>query len=346
MIFTNFAAYFSHLTHFIMKKHHMRTLPLLFLAITAAISSCGNSARNNFNKDEGMIWNTTYHITYDGPSTLRDSILNVLDKIGKSLSVFDKSSLVSRVNDADSLEIDSHFKTVYMVSQRICRASGGMFDPTLSPLITAWGFGPGHKISADTAAVDSIMNFTGLHKTRLRGDSIIKDDRRVQFNFSAVAKGYACDAVADMLRRNGAGNYLVEIGGEIAMAGKNPRGGLWKVSVDAPIETDSTEIHDACAVIESTGSGVATSGNYRNYHKDGEKTLGHTISPATGRPVTTDVISATVIAPTCVEADAAATACMAAGSQAAKRMLSELGYEGMLIMPDSVWTSPDFPKTK
>ena len=74
-------------------------------------------------------------------STLRDSILNVLDKIGKSLSVFDKSSLVSRVNDADSLEIDSHFKTVYMVSRRICRASGGMFDPTLSPLITARGFG-------------------------------------------------------------------------------------------------------------------------------------------------------------------------------------------------------------
>lgn len=316
-----------------------RLIPATFL-IAPFFAACDGG---NYQKEEGMIWNTTYHITYKGPSALADSILPVLNEVGASLNVFDKTSLVSRVNESDSLEIDGHFKRVYSESRIVNNASGGMFDPTLSPLITAWGFGIGHEVTADTLAIDSILNFVGIGKTRLNGDWLVKDDRRTQFNFSAVAKGYGCDAVAAMLQRNGVTDWLVEIGGEISVGGISPSGGKWKISVDKPIETDSTEIHDAVTVIGVSDCGVATSGNYRNFRKEGGKTMGHTISPVTGRPVVTDVVSATVIAPTSMEADAAATACMASGSERAKSMLRDLRMEGMLILSDStVWESPGF----
>lgn len=290
-----------------------------------------------------MVWNTLYHITYQGDRSLTDSVMAVLDDVGGSLNVFDEGSLVSRVNKSVSMPVDEHFMAVYNTSLMMNGASSGMFDPTLSPLITAWGFGPGHKVTADTVAVDSILSFTGIMRTRLDDHNIIKEDIRTQFNFSAVAKGYGCDMVAEMLRRNGVENYLVEIGGEIAVGGESPSGDSWKISIDRPVESDSTVVHDATSVISVTNAGIATSGNYRNFHREGRKTYGHTISPKTGRPVATDVISATVIAPTCMEADAAATACMASGSEISKEIFKTLRYEGMLILSDStVFMTPGF----
>lgn len=311
----------------------------LIISVLAVFSSCSNS----FVKEDGMVWNTVYHITYQGDRSLTDSVMSVLNEVGKSLSVFDKSSLVSKVNESVSTPVDRHFMTVYNTSLIVNSVSEGMFDPTVSPLITAWGFGPGHKINTDTLAIDSILTFTGINKTRLEGYTLIKDDVRTQFNFSAVAKGYGCDMVAKMLRRNGVENYLVEIGGEIAVGGESPSGESWKISIDKPVESDKEIVHDASAVISATNAGIATSGNYRNFHKEGDSTFGHTISPKTGRPVKTDVISATIIAPTCMEADATATACMAAGSEISKQILSTLRYEGMLILSDSTtYLTPGF----
>lgn len=281
-----------------------------------------------------MVWNTTYHIVYDGDGQLGDSVMTVLNDVGKSLNVFDPNSLVSRVNISDSSNVDAHFEKVYTISQKIHNTSGGMFDPTVSPLVTAWGFGPGHTLSADTLAVDSILSFVGFGKTHLKHHVVTKEDIRTQFNFSAVAKGYGCDKVAEMLLRNGVKNYLVEIGGEIALGGTSPKGGKWTISIDRPVESDSI-IHDSFIIISLTDCGIATSGNYRNFRKEEGKTFGHTISPVTGRPVSTDVVSATVIAPTSMEADAAATACMAAGSKKAIEMLQELGYDALLILSDN-----------
>lgn len=320
-----------------------RTLARILLSGAVALSLLCACEDNSYVRDEGIIWNTTYHITFKGPETLRDSVVATLAEVGRSLNVFDKNSLVSEVNASGKARIDRHFMNVYEASLRVNELSDGMFDPTLSPLITAWGFGPGHEANADTVAVDSILRFVGITKTRISGDSILKDDARTQFNFSAVAKGYGCDAVAEMLRRNGVNHYLVEIGGEIALGGRNPEGGNWRISVDKPVQTDSTEIHDAVSVVELTDAGIATSGNYRNFRKENGKTFGHTISPVSGRPVATDVISATVIAPTAMEADAMATACMAAGMEKSKEMLESAGMEGMLIRQDSsLWMTEGF----
>lgn len=317
----------------------------LSLSFTIFILLAAACSKRDYRKTEGLIWNTTYHIIYEGVPSLNDSILKTLEEVNRSLNVFDSTSLVSRANLAESIVIDRHFKEVYETSRRINEASDGLFDPTLSPLIKAWGFGQGHKSSADTLKIKEILNYVGIKKTHLSADTLIKDDPRISFNFSAVAKGYGCDAVAEMFKRNGVDNYLVEIGGEISAGGKNPQGKLWKISIDSPIPSDSAIIHDSYAVINVGDAGVATSGNYRNFRKEDGKTVAHTISPLTGRPILSDIASATVIAPTAMEADAAATACMVAGLEKSKEMIRTLNFECILITTDStVWLSPGMEK--
>lgn len=309
-------------------------------AILLCLCSCG---RSEFRGAEGMIWHTQYHITYDSDRDLTDSIISAMQLVDESLNVFDSTSMISRVNRGEEIEVDSHLANVYNESVRINKLTNGAFDPTLGPLITAWGFGKGHKATADTLRLDSLMAFTGISKTSLCKGRLTKQDVRTQFNFSAIAKGYGCDEVSRMLARNGVGNRLVEIGGEINCAGKSPAGKKWRVSVDRPIMTDSV-IHESQCVIEITDCGLATSGNYRNFHTSaGGETYGHTISAKTGRPVRTDVLSATVVAPTCMEADALATSMMALGSEEATKLAVSLDYPVMLVLNDmSVWENKKF----
>lgn len=319
----------------------MKYFYLFITSFIILLSSCSNSNDYSFQKDEGMVWNTLYHITYRGPEELKDSVRPVLDGVSRSLSIFDPSSLVTLVNKRDTTPVDTHFIRVYKEAKRINERSLGAFDPTLSPLITAWGFGPGHKATADTVAVDSIMKFVGLSKTHLVGSVLIKDDPRTQFNFSALAKGYGVDCVAEMFQNNGVNDYLIEIGGEIRAAGSNPSGGKWSISIDRPIYSDSIE-HESQVIIEFTGLSLATSGNYRNYHLNGDQKYGHTISAITGRPVQTDVLSVSVLAPTCMEADAFATALMTQDSKNAIAAAVQIKRPVMIITSDRVWMSASF----
>lgn len=184
--------------------------------------------------------------------------------------------------------------------------------PLVGPLVDLWGFGsPGDRPEPDSAAVRRTLQLTGMNKTDMRGP-VVKRAPGMKFDFAAIAKGYGVDRVAEMLRRNGCENYLVEVGGDVAALGLNPRGEVWHVKIEMPDGGDGgsmLELDDMC---------VATSGNYRNYRErpDGSR-YGHTISPLTGYPVMTDVLSASVVAPTCATADALATACMAMGAEAA-----------------------------
>ncbi|MDE6297874.1 MAG: FAD:protein FMN transferase, partial [Muribaculaceae bacterium] len=294
--------------------------------------------------EEGMVWNTQFHITFKGPSTLKDSILSVLEEVGHNLSVFDSTSLVSKVNRRNSTVVNRDFIAVYNMSKKINQLTDGMFDPTLSPLITAWGFGPGHKISSDTLKVDSILKFVGLNKTSLNDSVLIKENRKIEFNFSAIAKGYGCDRVAEMFKRNGVTDFLIEIGGEIVASGISPHNSNWNISIDRPVISSSEIIHDSQVIISFTDMGLATSGNYRNYHESGSSRYGHTISPVTGRPIQTDVLSATVLAPSSMEADALSTSFMALGSKKASELTLRLKLPVMLILSDSVWFSPEFEK--
>lgn len=311
---------------------------LLFLSGLLCFSC---SKGKEYNSCEGMIWNTLYHITYKGPASLQDSIIPTLNKVGGSLSVFDPNSLVSRLNSSLQVEADSHLEKVYETSRKIHNSSEGRFDPTLSPLIDAWGFGRGHTPTADTLIIDSILPYIGLQKTHLSDGKIIKEDIRTQFNFSAIAKGYGCDAVGEMFRRNGVTDYMVEIGGELSLSGQSPSGKNWRIAVDAPSE-GSLPGEETAVILSLSDVGVATSGNYRNFREEGGLTTAHTISPETGRPIISEILSATVIAKDCMSADALATACMAGNFIQAKELLNLTQAEGMLIMADSIFMTDGF----
>ncbi len=327
----------------------MKNLYLILIFSLILLAGCGRNGKKEIDNykfvyDEGMVWNTQFHITYRGPEGLKDSIRTVLDEVGSNLSVFDSSSLVTKVNRQDSTPVNSDFIRVYEMSKKINRLSDGLFDPTLSPLITAWGFGPGHKATPDTARIDSLLKIVGIEKTRVVDSALVKMNRGIQFNFSAIAKGFGCDRIAEMMKRNGVDNFLIEIGGEIVASGKNPREEKWNISIDRPVYSNSDIIHESQAVIAFTDMGLATSGNYRNYHENGKERYGHTISPRTGRPLQTDVLSATVLAPSSMEADALATSFMAMGSERAKKIATERKLPVLLICNDTVWSSPNFEK--
>ena len=294
-------------------------------------------------KTEGMIWNTVYHITYKGPQHLKDSIMPILNEVGKSLSVFDKNSLVTQLNNSISVCPDSHLIKVYDTSKRISRSSHGNFDPTVAPLIDAWGFGIGHVPTKDTLELDSVLIFIGIEKTHREDSIIFKEDIRTKFNFSAIAKGYGCDEIGEMLRRNGVKDFMIEIGGEITLGGKSPSGGPWKIAIDKPVEGNNPG-EETIVILNLTDCGIATSGNYRNYRMEGSEKIAHTISPITGRPIISDILSVSVISSTCMEADAIATACMAGSINEAKELLNETKSEGLIITTDSIFETPGFSR--
>lgn len=301
---------------------------------------------SEFRSMEGMIWNTGYHITYKGDESLADSVLNTLHSVEESVSVFSPTSVVSRINSNTSEEVDSVFSDVYRTSCRIFDLSGGYFDPTLAPLIEAYGFAGKEGKVPDKVATDSIMDFVGLKRTGISDGRLVKEDPRICFNFSAIAKGYGCDAVGEMFRRNGCNDFLVEIGGEITVSGSNSEAGRWRVQIDKPIFAADSVIHDAQVVIEITDCGVATSGNYRNFREQGDgKRFGHTFDPHTGTPALNDMLSATVVAPTCMEADAFATACMAMPFAGATEMARRCKLKVLLIRRNGeIWMSNGFEK--
>ena len=309
--------------------------------------------RKRWINNSGITWNTEYNIKYCHHTNLSDSIISVLREVELSVSPFNKKSRITAINENRSDTLDVYLSRLYDKSVEINRESGGAFDPTVSPLVNLWGFGYEKTGKANRQAVDSILMFVGIDKTRKEGIRIVKSDGRTTFNFSAIAKGMGCDEVGKMLERNGVTDYIVEIGGEITAKGHNPKGQKWRISIDKPINANDTVIHHSAGIVEITNCGIATSGNYRNYHTDsaGNK-VAHTINPRTGMPEQSDVLSATVIAPDCMTADAYATTFMVLGLEKSKKLLDKHPeISAMLITSDNgnsfkIWESGNFPKMR
>lgn len=313
--------------------------PYLLLALLAVLCACQGGGQAEYRKAEGMAWGTTYHIIYKSASDLGDTIAAEIARIDSTLSPFCKGSIISRVNAGDtSARADRGLADVFALSQRVCRISGGAFDPTVAPLINLWGFGyaEGAADVPDSAAIDSALRSVGILDCSIDADGrVIKKSPATEFNFSAVAKGYGVDRVAEALRRCGCSDYMVEIGGEIALRGRNSRGEDWHIQVDAPESGPNGEIvHSRMAMLALTDCCIATSGNYRNYRQTSAGAVGHTISPSTGRPVATSTLSATIIAPDCALADALATASMAMPADQAANMLRAEGVRAILAVAE------------
>lgn len=297
---------------------------------------------------EGKIFGTYYHVTYQSNEDLSSEILKALNSVDSSLSMFNGKSTISKINRGENPDVDGLFEFLFPRSQKISEITHGAFDITVAPLVNAWGFGFKEDKWPNVQTVDSIKQFVGYKKVRLNGLKIEKDDPRIMIDMSAIAKGYGSDVVAYALEKVKVRNFMVEIGGEIVTKGKNEKGENWKIGVSKPTDNPDGQKEYQC-ILQLTDCGMATSGNYRNfYYKDGVK-YAHTIDPVTGRPVQQDIISATIIAPHCYEADAYATACMVMGLEKAKKVLSkEKHLEAYLICnkggKQEVWMTEGFDK--
>ncbi len=304
--------------------------------------------RKQFFKTQGEVWTTEYHITYEASTDLTDSISAVLDSIDQSANVFNQQSLVARINANSTNRADSIFMRMYDCALKVNRLSCGAYDPTVMPLVNAWGFGYKHGTPPTPKQIDSLLQFVGLTKTRREHELVIKDDHRIQFDFSSIAKGLACDEVARMLARNGVENCLVEIGGEVVADGVNEKGTPWNISIDMPVESNKATIHESALVVAISGKAVATSGNYRKYKQMGGKKVSHIVNPKTGYSEESTLLSATVVAPDCMTADAWATACMAMGAERAQAFFAKRADLGvMTISTDTegnfiVWSNKPF----
>lgn len=302
---------------------------------------CACSSSPEVRQMSGTTWGTTYHITYSSPDNLSTQVLEQMHRIDSTLSMFNPDSEVSRINvSTEPTRVSKSFLDVFEVSCRANRLSSGAFDPTVAPLVDLWGFGRNDRLKAspDSAEIASSLERVGINRCSVSSDSVLtKAHPLTEFDFSAVAKGYGVDCIAQVFTRARVHNYMVEVGGEIALSGKNPRGDLWRIQIDAPITSD-TLAHQRLTVLALTDCCIATSGNYRRFRTTPEGTFGHTISPSTGTPVSSSTLSATVIAPSCAMADALATACMAMPHDKAIAMIDSLpGTSAMLVIasPDS-----------
>ncbi|MBR3566515.1 MAG: FAD:protein FMN transferase [Paludibacteraceae bacterium] len=280
----------------------------ILLVVSIVLFALNRVYQIPYQKNEGPIYGTTYHLTYQSKDDLHDTIKQELRRLDKSLSIFNKESTISKINSGDSITNDSTFLFILNQSQSISELTEGAFDITVAPLVNAWGFGTNQSLNADTAiAIDSILQFVGFEKLHVSGKKVTKDDQRLRLDLSAIAKGYACDCVAELLEQKGVENYLVEIGGEIVAKGNNDRGGKWRIGIDKP--TDGVSQQAIQEIIEGDMA-TATSGNYRQYYyQEGQKRT-HTIDPRTGYPTNQHTLSATIIARKCFTADALATAAM------------------------------------
>ncbi len=297
---------------------------------------CSCSEGKIYSRVEGEVFHTYYHIQYDLRENYAQGIDSTFQDFSLSLNPFEPKSLLSAINRNETALTDDHFRYVWQMVGQINEVSNGSYDPTISPLINAWGFGFKPMVEDLTEVkIDSLLSFVGYDKLKLRGDTLIKDDSRTIIDLSSISKGYCSDLVGKYLEREGAKNYMVEIGGEIAFRGLNARGEPWMIGINKPIE-DSTGLINEFQLIVSLDreqGGLATSGNYRNYKiQNGQKRV-HTINPKTGHPIQTDVLSATILANSCMEADGLATACMTMTSGEAVKMLSKLdNIEYLLIV--------------
>lgn len=290
----------------------------LFLFAISLLLSCNADSKkkehNVYFQEHGEIFTTSYNIKYAYSRSLKDEITDELNRFDLSLNPFKENSIITKVNNNEPVELDSFFINVFNKSVEVSQKSNGYFDITTSPLINAWGFGFQNMDSVTPELIDSLRQFVGYEKIAI-GESgkVIKTDSRVQINTSAIAKGYSCDVVADLLERHGIENYMIEIGGEVSAKGVNEKGACWRIGVDKPNDDALFVEHELQIIISLCDKSLATSGNYRNFYvKDGKK-YAHTINPKTGYPSETDLLSATVIADDCMTADAYATAFVAMG---------------------------------
>ncbi len=301
---------------------------IISLILCATLLSCTEKPGLTVLRGEAL--GTGYQIQFytSEEFSVQQKFDSVIEAINQSMSTYRSSSDISRINHGDTtVVVDDMFKEVLQLSREVYKETDGYYDPTVGVLVNAYGFGPEKPLKQlDSVTLDSLKTYVGLNKIQITpAGTISKDQGGVYLDFNSIAKGYSIDRVGAMLENNGVKNYLIELGGELLAKGINlDKEKPWAVGIEniyAPVED-----RDYTQVVNLKDKGMAGSGNYRKFRVDSisGKRFVHTINPISGKAERSDVLSATVLANTCAEADAYATAFMALGLKKSQVVLSKL----------------------
>jgi len=288
---------------------------------------------------QGQAQGTNYAITYFDYKgrVFQTQIDSILEEFDLSVSMWVPESIISRTNRGDSLvKPDAWFTDIFNRSVAISENTGGAFDFTIGPLVNAWGFGFKGKMKMDSLLVDSLRALVDFRAVRLDNGKIIKDKAEIQFDFNAIAQGYAVDVTGNFLESKGVKNYLIDIGGEVLGKGQKPDGSSWIVGIENPA-TDSLAERSLNSKVKLKNKALATSGNYRKYYEENGIRYSHTIDPKTGYPVRHSLLSVSVLADDCATADGYATAFMVMGFEKAKAFAeNQPGLEAYFISASKI----------
>lgn len=352
-------------------RRYFKIASALLLLVVASFLALSCAQGDEYVVISGYAQGGTYAVKFnlngkDGrvrpaPEEIRDSIDAILLRIDRSLSGYNKNSILSRFNAGETVCPDELFYDLYEKSYAVYEDTEGVVDVASAPLFDIWGFGFSKGELPDDETVASVKAVAGMSRLSRdirssagedgnlsAGDMVLDGGKMPKLNFNAVAQGYSCDVIASYLYSIGVKDMLVDIG-EFFCDGLNPSGKPWTIGIDRPIDGNNDVGAQLQGVFRAPSGphGIVTSGNYRKFYiKDGKK-YAHTIDPRSGRPVEHSLLSATVVAPDAMTADAYATWCMVVGLEEAKAFLSDTeGFEGCLIYDDcgqmKSWCSPGF----
>jgi thiamine biosynthesis lipoprotein len=313
----------------------MKTKHFLLIAILG-LAACSQEPESSLKTYLGNVQGTTFNIRYISEDNINldrkvDSVFKAIDA---SMSTYLPTSTISKWNKGNQpMKIDEGFLDVLLASFELAKATNGLFDPTVGPLVQAWGFGKKSPDEMDSMLVKKILADVGYEKVLLFGDTTIgKINPNIQLDFNAIAQGYTVDQLAVLLSKNGIRNFMIEVGGELICRGINPDGKVWRIGIDKPSPQIQEERFQA--IIQLSNKALATSGNYRKFRTDPKTGIkySHTINPKTGYPVNHQLLSVSVVGPNCMMADAYATSFMVMGLKSALEMLKTLkGWDAYFV---------------
>jgi len=307
----------------------------------AVLAGCSSEPETQVWEISGAVFGTSYHISVVAPEDgarlrqLADGVERELEKVDAAMSTWREDSELSRFNrlpdQSDWVSISGPLYEVLARAMEISRFTGGAFDVTIGPVVNLWGFGPEARPERvpDEAELAALLARTGYDKLQLRADPpAVRADPPQYVDLSAIAKGYGVDVVARYLEAEGISAYLVEIGGEVRVAGRKPDGDAWRLAIEQPL-SGGRQVN---TVVALTGRAMATSGDYRNYYEADGQRYSHTIDPETGHPITHNLASVTVIADDCMSADALATGFNVMGFEKAQALATRENIPAYFIV--------------
>ena len=300
----------------------MKRLAIL-LGIIGLLASCNPQPKKITLQGEAQ--GSYYAITYfdEQERNFQHEIDSIFHAVDVSVNLWVDTSVISKVNRNEDVTLDSIFVDNFRIAQEAAALSDGYFDPTISPIVAAWGFSYKHGDSITPQLIDSLKQLVNYHNIRIENGKVIKTNPAMALDFNAIAQGYTSDLIASFLDSRGIKNYLVDTGGEIMARGGKPNGQPWIVGIEKPAENWDSEqvVHTRVAIRDK---GLVTSGSTRKYVERNGKRYSHCINPRTGYPVEHQVLSVTVMANSSVWADALASICMVMGMEPSLELIKTM----------------------